>query len=141
MAVAVNIEQVTAENAAVLDNVAEDVFDAPVKDEYLSVFLADIGHVMIVAVENDMVVGKCTAIVHHRPDKPDELYIDEVDVTLALRKQGIGKMLIARMLELADEYGCAECWLGTEKDNLPAKALYESHGAQSEEIMLYYLNY
>ncbi|WP_164114305.1 GNAT family N-acetyltransferase [Sphingorhabdus sp. Alg239-R122] len=141
MTTAIKIERVTADNAVILDNAGEDVFDAPVKDEYLSRFLADKGHMMIVAVQNGLTVGKCTAIVHHRPDKPDELYIDEVDVTPTLRKQGIGKMLIARMLELADEYGCEECWLGTEKDNIPAKALYESHGAQSEEIVLYYLNY
>jgi aminoglycoside 6'-N-acetyltransferase I len=35
------------------------------------------------------------------------------------------------------ERGCAYAWLGTETDNVTARALYESRGAEAEPIVMY----
>ncbi|MEO0441715.1 MAG: GNAT family N-acetyltransferase [Pseudomonadota bacterium] len=124
-----------------MDNVADDLFDETVKPHLLAEFLAEPTHWLVVAVLDGMVIGKSTAIVHKRPDKPDELYLDEIDVIPEYRRRGIAKKILDHMLKLADERDCEECWLGTEKDNIAARKLYESNGAKAEEIILYYLEY
>lgn len=124
-----------------MDNVAADLFDEPVQQDLLAAFLMEPTHWLVVAVLDDQVIGKSSAIVHKRPDKPDELYLDEIDVIPKYRRRGIAKKILDHMLVLADKRGCEECWLGTEKDNIAARKLYESNGAKAEDIVLYYLEY
>ena len=54
------------------------------------------------------------------------LYVDEVDVCVDQRQKGAGKAIMKRLLDIAEENGCEELWLGTEVDNHPANALYRS---------------
>ena len=54
------------------------------------------------------------------------LYVDEVDVCADQRRKGAGKAIMQKLLEIADEKGCAEVWLGAEAENLAANALYLS---------------
>ena len=54
------------------------------------------------------------------------LYVDEVDVCADQRRRGAGKAIMRKLLELAEEAGCNEVWLGTEEDNHAANALYQS---------------
>ncbi len=54
------------------------------------------------------------------------LYIDEVDVCADQRRRGAGKAIMHKLIELAQEAGCREVWLGTEADNDAANALYRS---------------
>lgn len=137
----IEIVEITAENRSVMDNVADDLFDEPVRPELLTAYLAEQTHWLVAAVLNDQVIGKATAMVHRRPDKEDELYLDEIDVIPSLRRNGIAKLILKKMLEMADDWGCEECWLGTEKDNIPARNLYESNGAKPEDFILYNLEY
>ncbi len=138
---AIEIYEVTNDNKELMDDVADDLFDNPVDPARLSTFLAEPSHWLVVAQLDGKVVGKCTAMIHKRPDKADELYIDEIDVIENLRRNGIAKQILAKVLKLADERDCEECWLGTEQDNIPARRLYESSGAKAEDFVLYYLEY
>lgn len=138
---AIKIFEVTNDNIELMDNVVDGLFDNPVDPARLQAFLAEPTHWLVVAVLDGKVIGKCTAMVHKRPDKDDELYIDEIDVIGNLRRNGIAKQILGKMLKLADERGCEECWLGTEHDNLAARKLYESNGARAEDFVLYYLEY
>ena len=54
------------------------------------------------------------------------LYVDEVDVCADQRRQGAGKAIMQKLLEIAEEQGCDEVWLGTEVDNDAANGLYRS---------------
>lgn len=54
------------------------------------------------------------------------LYVDEVDVCANQRRRGAGKAMMRKLIELADEAGCEEVWLGTEEDNHAANALYRA---------------
>lgn len=137
----IEIVAITPKNKMIMSNVADDLFDKPVREDLLSVFLDNETHWLVTAILNNQVIGKATAMVHHRPDQEDELYIDEIDVIPDLRRNGIAKLILKKLLEMADEWGCEECWLGTEKDNIPARELYESNGAKPEEFVLYYLEY
>ncbi|MEO9600786.1 GNAT family N-acetyltransferase [Parasphingorhabdus sp.] len=138
---AIEVIEITTENQSVMHVVADDLFDAPVQSNLLQSYLAEETHWLVAAVLDGVVIGKATAMVHRRPDKEDELYLDEIDVIPELRRKGIAKMILKKVLEMAEDWGCEECWLGTEKDNIPARKLYESNGAKPEDFVLYYLEY
>ena len=120
-------------DTAILDRVAVDVFDEPVDAAYL----ATPGHFMIVALAGDEVVGQCAAVIHRHPDKPTELYIDEMGVTPALWRQGIARRMLNEMFALGKSMGCEEAWVGTEYENVAAKGLYEGRGATGEPFVMY----
>ena len=125
--------RLSPDNAGLLDRIAEDVFDEPVRPDRLAAYLADPGHIMLVAVSDGIVIGQCAAVVHRHPDKVTELYIDEVGVTPAVQRKGIARAMVERMLAIGKELGCGEAWVGTEPDNLPARGLYERLEVKRDE--------
>ena len=128
-------------DAAALGRVAEDVFDEPVDPARLAAYLSQPGHHMIVAIHDGVVVGQTAAVVHRHPDKPTELYIDEVGVAAGFRRQGIARRMLELMLAHGKAIGCEEAWVGTEPDNLPARGLYEQRrqgdDAEAEPFVMY----
>jgi ribosomal protein S18 acetylase RimI-like enzyme len=92
---------------------------------------------MIVALAGDEVVAQCAAVIHRHPDKPTELYIDEVGAAPAFQRQGIARQLLDEMFALGKALGCEEAWVGTEHDNHPARRLYASRGAEAEPYVMY----
>ncbi|TGT81030.1 MULTISPECIES: GNAT family N-acetyltransferase [unclassified Mesorhizobium] len=135
----VEIRRLYPGDDALVMRVADDVFDEPVRPERLASYLAQSGHFMIVALVKGLVVGQCAAVIHRHPDKPTELYIDEVGVSPAFRRQGIARKMLDAMFALGREHGCEEAWVGTEPDNLPARALYEARKphAEAESFVMY----
>jgi aminoglycoside 6'-N-acetyltransferase I len=133
------IRQVKSGDEALFDRVADDVFDVAVDRQRLAAYLASPGHLMLVALLDGAVVAQVAAVVHRHPDKPTELYIDEVGVTPALQRRGIARTMLAEMLALGKALGCEEAWVGTEPGNAPARGLYESHGVPAEPFVMYVL--
>jgi ribosomal protein S18 acetylase RimI-like enzyme len=123
-------------DAAVLANVAPDVFDNELDPRWTAEFLADPRHHIVVALAGEQVVGMATAVHYVHPDKAPELWINEVGVAPSLRNQGIGKQLIAMLLSRGRALGCTEAWLGTEESNTAARRLYAAVGGV-EEPMVY----
>ena len=131
------LRQVKPGDVALFDRVADAVFDEAVDPGRLAAYLAEPGHHMLVALLAGEVVAQVAAVIHRHPDKPTELYIDEVGVTPALQRQGIAGAMLEQMLALGKALGCEEAWVGTETDNGPARGLYESRGAAAEPFVLY----
>ncbi len=131
-----DIVRLTAENTALLARVAEEVFDDRIVPERLAAFLAESGHLMLIAVDDGLVVGQVAAVVHRHPDLATELYVDNLGVTPSHRRQGIAGRLMAQMLDLGRRLGCEECWLGAELDNEPARGLYARY-ARAATFALY----
>jgi ribosomal protein S18 acetylase RimI-like enzyme len=69
-----------------------------------------------------------SAVHYVHPDKPAQMFINEVGVSQAYEGQGLGKRLVAVLLERAAELGCTEAWTATEPDNTRAQALYARSG-------------
>ena len=67
------------------------------------------------------------------PDKPLQMFINEVGVAAPWRRRGVGKALVARMLDEARSRGCAEAWIATETSNDAARALYVASGGREED--------
>jgi GNAT superfamily N-acetyltransferase len=113
---------------AVLDQVADDVFDYPVDPAFAAAFLADARHHIIVALDGDLVVGFVSAVDYLHPDKPAELWINETGVALTHQGQGIARRMLAAMLNHGRGLGCGTAWVLTDRINTAANALYRSVG-------------
>ena len=134
------LRYVRSGDEALFDRVAPDVFDHPVERRQLARYLAMPGHHLIVATVDGQIVGQIAAVVHYHPDgRPTELYVDEVGVTPAFQRQGIGRRLLDAMLSLGRNLGCREAWVGTEQDNDAARALYEPRSEPVESFVMYVL--
>ena len=115
----------------ILDNVAENVFDDAIVESYAREFLGDPRHRLVVALDQDTVVGFVSAVIYIHPDKPaPELWINEIGVAPTHQSQGIGKSLMRAILEEAKQSGCSEAWVLTDRINLPAMAMYRSAGGE-----------
>lgn len=112
-----------------LDHVAPGVFDYPVNPRSCAEFFADPRHHLAVALDDDLVVGMASAIHYVHPDKPAQLFINEVGVAPSHHRRGLGRRLIQVLLVLGRELGCSEAWVLTDEANTAARELYVSEGA------------
>jgi ribosomal protein S18 acetylase RimI-like enzyme len=133
----VEVKHLTLGDESILERVAADVFDEAINPKLLTAYLAEANHHMIVAVKNGEVVGQIRAMIHKHPDRPDELYIDNLGVTPSSQRQGIATKLLNAMLELGKNAGCEDAWLATEQDNTQAKGFYETYGIKPETMAFY----
>lgn len=124
-----------ATDAAVLERISDDVFDNPVDANLTLEFLKDPRHHLATAIsENQIVVGMASAVHYIHPDKPAQLFINEVGVAESHQGQGIGSQLLAELLALGRRLGCTEAWVATEPDNKAARNLYEKAGGQQDSV-------
>jgi len=133
------IDRVRPGQAALLDDVADGVFNDPLDPDRLGPYLASPGAMLILAREGDCVVGQLKAAIHLHPDKPADLYIDELVVAPTHQRRGLARRLLREAEQWARERGCADVWLATAEDNRPVHALYGRFAA-SKPCLLYYWN-
>jgi ribosomal protein S18 acetylase RimI-like enzyme len=114
------------------DHVAEDVFDNATREDLIAEFLNDPRHHIAVALDGGVVVGMASAVHYVHPDKPAQLFINEVGVAPSHQRRGIASQLIARLLAHGRVLGCTEAWVAADEDNGPARALYAHVGGQEE---------
>lgn len=123
-------------DGAVLENVA-DVFDEPVDPRWAAEFQADERHHLAVAISAGQVVGMASAVHYVHPDKPPELWINEVGVDEAHRNQGLGRRLLAALFERGRALGCGQAWVLTDESNAAARRLYAAAGGEeTREIVM-----
>jgi GNAT superfamily N-acetyltransferase len=120
-------------DGAVLQHVAPVVFDNPVDARWSAEFLADPRHHLAVAVEDGQVVAMASALHYVHPDKPPELWIDEVGVAPTHQGRGIGRQILAALLAHGRTLGCREAWVLTSVDNTAARRMYAAAGGHEED--------
>ena len=62
--------------SAVLDRVADCVFDNPVDPRWAAEFFADPRHHLAVALDGGVVIGMASAVHYVHPDKPPQLWVN-----------------------------------------------------------------
>jgi aminoglycoside 6'-N-acetyltransferase I len=136
---AFTLRRCVAGDEAVFVRVAPEVFDEPVDAVRLADYLRTPGHMMVAALEGHLVVGQCAGVVHRHPDKPTELYVDEVGTASTHRRQRIARAMLSELFAWGRELGCEEAWLGTEPDNDAANALYRGQKPIEDAAMQFYV--
>jgi ribosomal protein S18 acetylase RimI-like enzyme len=116
------------DDEAVLTRVAPGVFDHDVDPVLSDEFLRDPRHHLAVALESGTVVGFASGVHYVHPDKPAELWINEVGVAPTHQRQGLGRKLLQALFARGRELGCREAWVLTSPANGAAVRLYEAVG-------------
>jgi ribosomal protein S18 acetylase RimI-like enzyme len=111
---------------------ASGLFDGPARAEATARFLADSGHHLLLAYEDDRPVGFVSGVEVTHPDKGTEMFLYELAVDEPFRRRGIGRALAAALAGLARQRGCYGMFVLTDHDNLAAQATYLAAGAVRE---------
>jgi ribosomal protein S18 acetylase RimI-like enzyme len=120
-----------AGDAALLDRVADDVFDGEIQPALAQEFLDDDRHHLAVAMDEGRVVGFASGVHYVHPDKPAELWINEVGVAPTHLRRGIAQSLLRMLLDAGRALGCTQAWVLTDRDNTAAMRLYASVGGDA----------
>lgn len=134
----ISVRMLGPDEAAILDTVADDVFDNDVNPAIAAEFLADPRHHLAVAVDGGVVVGMASAVHYVHPDKPTDLWINEVGVAQSHHRRGLGRRLVQELLARGRELGCRQAWVLTERENAAARGLYAAAGGveASDEVVM-----
>jgi ribosomal protein S18 acetylase RimI-like enzyme len=112
----------------VLMTVAPAVFDNPIDTELTKEFLEDPRHHIAVAIDDGLVVGFASGVHYIHPDKPPELWVNEVGLAPTHRRRGLGKAVLKALFEVGRAQNCTVAWVLTYRTNVSAMALYSSVG-------------
>lgn len=131
---AIEIKVLQRRDAAVLDQVAPGVFDKPIDSRLTGEFLNDSRHHLAVAIDNGRVVGFASGVHYVHPDKPAELWVNELGVAPSHHGRGLGKAVLRELLRIGRELGCGEAWVLTDRENAAAMRLYASVGGEESAV-------
>lgn len=115
-------------DAGLVSGAAPGVFDQAPQIPLTTEFLSDPWHHLVAAIDEGQLVGFISAMHYVHPDKPAELWINEVGVAPSHQGKGIGGELLRTMLEHGRKLGCVNAWVLTEKANKAAMRLYARAG-------------
>jgi len=127
----IEVRMLTQVDAALLETVAADVFDEPIDANWSAEFLADSRHHLAAAIEEGVIVGMASAVHYIHPDKPPELWINEVGVTETHRRRGLARRLLEALFERGRGLGCSQEWVLADQSNVAEERLYESAGGEA----------
>jgi ribosomal protein S18 acetylase RimI-like enzyme len=111
---------------------ASHLFDGPARPDATARFLAEDGHHLLIAYEDERAVGFVSGVEVTHPDKGTEMFLYELGVDEPFRRRGIAHALVERLAALARAAGCYGMWVVTDHDNEAARATYEGAGGVVE---------
>ena len=113
---------------------ASELFDGPARSDWAQRFLDEPGdHLCLAYDDAGTPVGFVSGVETIHPDKGTEMFLYELAVDEAARRQGIGRSLVEALAERARELGCYAMWVGVEPDNDAALRTYAAAGATERE--------
>lgn len=105
----------------------------PPSDAYLADLLASDLFAALVASDGDSVVGGLTAYILPKPEQErSEMYIYDLAVAEAFRRQRIATGLISELKPIARDHGCHVIFVQADAGDEPAIALYGSLGERED---------
>ena len=116
---------------------ASHLFDGPARPDATARFLAEPGHHLLLAYEEDRpdrAVGMVTGVETTHPDKGTEMFLYELGVDEAARGRGVGRALVTALADLARDRGCYGMWVLTDDDNPAAVRAYTAAGGTPEPL-------
>ena len=104
-------------------------------DSYLHDLLSKDSFHFFVAMKDELVIGGLTAyeLLMYKEEET-EMFLYEIGVEENYRQKGIAIKLIESLKKTCVDKGIKIIFVGTSKDNQPAKQLYKTTGGEMEEI-------
>lgn len=104
--------------------------------------LADEGTIFLAAFQGDDPIGFVFGYeLPRRHGAPSILFVYELDVDAAHRRQRIATQLLTELERIARSRGITEGFILTEPDNAAANTLYESLGGQRSDTVMWDYRY
>ena len=103
-------------------------FDDPIRPDIVDRFLRDDRHHLLVVDVDGRPAGFVSATEVFHPDKPPELFLNELSVDEPFRRRGAATALLEELSALGHELGCATIWVLTDEGNAAATATYRRAG-------------
>lgn len=105
-------------------------------DEYCSKMLEREDFHVIIALENDWVIGGLTAYeMNMYKLETTEMFLYEIGVEPAHRKKGVATALIEHLKKICLDKDIRIMFVGAMANNSPARKLYETTGGIGEEVI------
>ncbi|MEJ6394783.1 GNAT family N-acetyltransferase [Gymnodinialimonas sp. 2305UL16-5] len=123
----VTIHLTGPDDAPLFDSVHGDVFDGPLQPDLLESYLADPRLHLAMARTRGQIVGMISGMHYHHPDKPPQMWINELGVAGPFRRRGLATQLVARFWSLARDLSCSEIWVVADPTDA-AEGFYTSLG-------------
>jgi GNAT superfamily N-acetyltransferase len=117
---------------ATLRNLAPGVFDGHINPSIAEEFLRDRHHHLAVAIDEGRIVGFASGVHYVHPDKPPQMFINEVGVAPTCQSRGIGRAVLLALIDRARELNCSEAWVLASRENIPAMRMYGSLGGSED---------
>ncbi len=130
---AIVIRMLASTEADVLSCIADGVFDDEIDPAWCAEFFGDPRHHLAVAIDGAMVIGMASGVHYLHPDKPHEMFVNEVGVADAYQNRGVGRELLQTLLRHATSLGCESAWVLTEPSNTPARRMYAAAGGVEQK--------
>ena len=134
---AIEIIQLGENNMNILNKYDEDIFDEKIDSRRLAAMLKEQNNILLVAINEGVVIGQVLAVIHRHPDKPTELYIDDLGVSEKFQRRGIATRLIEQLYVIGMDRGCEEIWVATEPENEPAIKFYDSLKLAARKVIVF----
>lgn len=117
---------------------ASHLFDYELRSEWVQRFLTQPDHHLCIAYLSGQPTGFVSGVELTHPDKGTEMFLYELSVDEPFRRRGVGKALVAALVDLAHDRGCYGVWVLTDSDNVAAVRTYPSAGLREpqEQLML-----
>lgn len=109
-----------------------------VSDEYMKKLLSKKGFHILVAVENDEILGGLTAyeFVKYKSEET-EMFLYEIGVEERHRRKGVAGKLLEGLRKICAEKNISTIFVATEIGNEAARKFYEKTGGKFENAALY----
>lgn len=108
---------------------------SPPSDSYLRNLLGDPNFISMAAIVNDQVIGALSAYVLKKFEQErSEIYIYDLAVSEAHRRQKVATQLIRKLQEIAPTFGAWVVFVQADHGDEPAIQLYESLGRREEVL-------
>ena len=133
----IDVRVLGAHEACVLDNCAPGVFDNVLDTRSCAEFFACPRHHLAVALDGKLVVGMASGVHYIHPDKPPELWVNEIGVAESYRHQGLGRRMLDVLFAHAATLGCRDAWVLTEESNTIARRMYDRAGGEDIGVVMY----
>lgn len=105
-------------------------------DKYLTDLLEKDDFHVLVALENDRVIGGLTAYeLKKYKNEATEMFLYEIGVGEKYRRRGVAAALIEFLKAICAEKNIRVMFVLTESENLPARRLYEKTGGEGFETV------
>lgn len=122
-----SVRMAVSADAAILLSSGDRIFDAAADPDLVAGFLADPRHHLSIAVAGETLVGMCSGVHYIHPDKPAQMWINELGVDEDWRRQGIATRLMGVMTNHAETLHCTEAWVISDPTEM-ALGFYQSLG-------------